>query len=59
LEVVSVIDEKHGGFDIVFLPQFAEKDFGEGGGCRGKITGREADRSSWDRRQHTASTAGR
>lgn len=25
VEVLSAIDEKHGGFDIVFLAQFAEK----------------------------------
>jgi len=25
------IDERYGGFDIVLLPEFFEKDFGEGG----------------------------
>jgi len=29
LEMFSAIDEKHGGFDIVFLPQFVKKEFGE------------------------------
>jgi hypothetical protein len=32
LEVLGAIDEKHGGFDIVFLPQFTKEYFGE---CRG------------------------
>jgi hypothetical protein len=36
LEVLSAIDEKHGGFDIVFLPQFAEEEFGESGRGRRK-----------------------
>lgn len=29
LEPVGVVDEKHGGFNIVFLSQFAEEDFGK------------------------------
>jgi len=28
LEVLSAIDEKYGGFDIVFLTKFSEKDLG-------------------------------
>ena len=35
VEVFPTIDEKYGGFDIVFLPQFCEKYFSEGG-CRGR-----------------------
>lgn len=31
LEVFRITDEKYGGFDIVCLPQFFEKDFGESG----------------------------
>jgi len=31
LEVLRTIDEEHGGFDIVFIAQFAKKDFGECG----------------------------
>ena len=34
LEVLSTINEKYGGFDIVFLAKFTEKDLGEGGGSR-------------------------
>jgi hypothetical protein len=34
LEVLSAINEKDGGFDIVFLSQFTEKDLGES--CRGR-----------------------
>jgi len=35
LEVLGAIDEKLGSFDIVFLPKFAQEDFGESGrGCR-------------------------
>jgi len=33
-EVLSAIDEKDSGFDIVFLSQFAEEDLGQG--CRGR-----------------------
>ena len=36
LEPVDVVDEKHGGFDIVFLLQFAEEDFGQTGCIRRK-----------------------
>jgi hypothetical protein len=28
LEVLSAIDQKHGGFDIVFLAEFAQKNLG-------------------------------
>ena len=35
LEVFGAIDEKHGGFDIVFLPQFFEKYLGKSG-CSGR-----------------------
>jgi hypothetical protein len=28
LEPLSIVDEKHGGFDVVFLAQFAQEDFG-------------------------------
>jgi len=28
LEVLSAIDEKYGGFDIVFLAEFSQKDLG-------------------------------
>ena len=28
LEVLSAIDEKYGGFDLVFLAKFSEKDLG-------------------------------
>ena len=35
-EPFGVVDEKHGGFDIVFLPQFAEEYFGKTGRIRGK-----------------------
>jgi hypothetical protein len=28
LEVFGAVDEEHGGFDIVVLPQFVEKEFG-------------------------------
>jgi superoxide dismutase len=31
LEVLSAIDEEYGGFDIVFLTQFTEKDLGQCG----------------------------
>ena len=34
-EVFWAIDEKHGGFDIVFLPQFFEKYLGKSG-CSGR-----------------------
>jgi len=27
-EPLSIVDEKHGGFDIVFLTQFTQEDFG-------------------------------
>jgi len=33
LEVLCAIDEKFGSFDIVFLPKFAQEDFGESGRC--------------------------
>lgn len=35
LEMFRTIEEKYGGFDIVFVPQFFEKDFGESG-CSGR-----------------------
>jgi len=31
LEVLSAIDEKDGGFDIAFVPEFVEEDLGECG----------------------------
>jgi hypothetical protein len=31
--VFGPINQKHGGFDIVFLPQFVEKDLGKSGCC--------------------------
>jgi hypothetical protein len=34
LEVLSAIDEKHGGFDVVLLAEFAEKHLDEGGSRR-------------------------
>ena len=30
LEVLRTVDEKFGSFDIVFLSEFAQEDFGEG-----------------------------
>jgi hypothetical protein len=33
---LSAIDQKHGGFDIVFVTKFSEKDLGECGRCRRK-----------------------
>jgi hypothetical protein len=36
LEVFHAIDEKHGGFDIVFLVKFAEKHLCESRGSRRK-----------------------
>ncbi len=37
MEMFGAIDEKQGGFDIVFLPQFVEKDFSKSG-CSGRKT---------------------
>jgi len=34
LEVLSAIDEKFGGFDVVSVAEFAQENFGERG-CRG------------------------
>jgi len=36
LEPLSVVNEKHGGFNIVFLPQFAKENFSESGRIRRK-----------------------
>jgi len=36
VEVLSAIDEKHDGFDIVFLAEFSQEDFGYCGCCRRK-----------------------
>jgi hypothetical protein len=36
LVVLGAIDQKHGGFDIVFLTKFSEKDLCECGRCRRK-----------------------
>ena len=35
-EPLGIVDEKHGGFDIVFLTQFTQEDFGETGRIRAK-----------------------
>ncbi|SDX83090.1 hypothetical protein SAMN05216564_1201 [Halopenitus persicus] len=36
LEVFRAVNKKHGGFDIVFLTQFAQENFCEGGCSRRK-----------------------
>jgi len=36
LEILSAIDEKHGGFDIVFLAEFSKEHLGEYGRGRRK-----------------------
>jgi hypothetical protein len=36
LEVFRAIDEKHGGFDVVFFSQLTKKDLGQSGGGRRK-----------------------
>ena len=46
LEVLGAIDEKDGGFDVVFFSQFAEEDFGQSGRGRRK----EADMKQFVRR---------
>jgi hypothetical protein len=34
LEVFRAVNKKFGSFDIVFLAQFAQENFSEGGRCR-------------------------
>jgi len=37
LKTLSVTDERLDRFDVVFLPEFAEKDLGQGSRARQKI----------------------